>query len=77
MPRLLLVSNRLPVTLRVEADELNVVPSAGGLATALRGLHEHHGKAWIGWPGDVAALSVEQRNDLDKRLEPSAPPLYT
>src|SRR5512147_293281 len=37
--RLLLVSNRLPVAVRVERGELVVAPSAGGLATGLRAVH--------------------------------------
>ena len=38
--RLLIVSNRLPVTVKAELGEVRVVPSAGGLATGLRGPHE-------------------------------------
>src|SRR6185369_13880154 len=68
VPRLLIVSNRLPVTLRSEDGALSVVPSAGGLATAMRGPHERGDSLWIGWPGDVSALSEEQRRDLDARL---------
>ena len=33
MARLLIVSNRLPVTVRAERDKVSVIPSAGGLAT--------------------------------------------
>jgi trehalose 6-phosphate synthase/phosphatase len=49
--RLLIVSNRLPVTISVERGELRATRSSGGLATGLRGVHEESGGLWIGWPG--------------------------
>jgi len=70
MSRLLLVSNRLPMTVRVdERRHVAVTPSAGGLAT---GLARPHGEAeglWIGWPGDVSRLSARQRAGLEKEFE--------
>jgi trehalose 6-phosphate synthase/phosphatase len=65
---LVIVSNRLPVTLRLEGDTLDVVPSSGGLVTALRGPHERGDSTWVGWPGDVSGLSTEQIAALDARL---------
>jgi trehalose 6-phosphate synthase/phosphatase len=49
--RLLLVSNRLPMTMSVQEGALCANPSSGGLATGLRGVHEETGGIWIGWPG--------------------------
>jgi trehalose 6-phosphate synthase/phosphatase len=66
--RLLIVANRLPVTLRAEGDEVTVTPSPGGLATALRGPHARGDGLWIGWPGDLSGLSDEQRARVDARL---------
>ncbi len=66
--RLLLVSNRLPVTVRLERGELTVARSSGGLATALRRPHEDAGGPWVGWPGDVSRMNEEQRAELDARL---------
>ncbi|MCP3058384.1 bifunctional alpha,alpha-trehalose-phosphate synthase (UDP-forming)/trehalose-phosphatase [Myxococcus sp. K38C18041901] len=68
MPRLLLVSNRLPVTVKVEKDSVAVVRSSGGLATGLRRPHERSGGLWIGWPGDVSRLSETQRTQVEARL---------
>jgi trehalose 6-phosphate synthase/phosphatase len=68
MSRLLIVSNRLPVTVRVEKGEVAVARSAGGLATAMRGPHESMDSLWIGWPGDVSKFSQEQRAVVDQRL---------
>ena len=67
--RLVLVSNRLPVTVKVERGDLGVMRSGGGLATGLRGPHEQSGGLWIGWPGDVARLTEPQRKKLDEHLE--------
>ena len=58
--RLLIVSNRLPMTMRVQGGTVRVERSSGGLATGLRGVHEESGGIWIGWPG----LSVEQAGGL-------------
>jgi trehalose 6-phosphate synthase/phosphatase len=68
-PRLVIVSNRLPVTVKMERGDLRVTPSAGGLATGLKGPHERSSGLWIGWPGDPGAkLEPAQRDALDRRL---------
>ncbi|APR83222.1 Alpha,alpha-trehalose-phosphate synthase [Minicystis rosea] len=77
MGRLIIVSNRLPVTLRVEGDEISVAPSAGGLATALRGPHAQGDSLWIGWPGDVSGMTDEQRASVETHLaELRTAPVY-
>jgi trehalose 6-phosphate synthase/phosphatase len=68
MSRLLLVSNRLPVTVKAEKDAVSVVRSAGGLATGLSRPHERSGGVWIGWPGDVSRLSGAQRSKVEGQL---------
>jgi trehalose 6-phosphate synthase/phosphatase len=67
--RLILVSNRLPVTVKHERGEVSVARSSGGLATGLRGPHEQSGGLWIGWPGDVSRMSEPERLKLDAHLE--------
>jgi trehalose 6-phosphate synthase/phosphatase len=66
--RLLLVSNRLPVTAVVDAAGVRVEPSAGGLATGLRGPHQRSDSLWIGWPGDLPKLRARRRAELDASL---------
>jgi trehalose 6-phosphate synthase/phosphatase len=61
MSRLLIVSNRLPVTVHVEHGEAVVTRSSGGLATALAGPHAQGDSLWIGWPGDLSRLPPAQR----------------
>lgn len=68
MARLLIVSNRLPVTVSVVDGAVSVKESTGGLATGLRGPHEQSGGLWFGWPGDLGGLDSQQRSALDARL---------
>jgi trehalose 6-phosphate synthase/phosphatase len=65
--RVILVSNRLPVTVRVDRGEL-LASSTGGVATGLRGVHERSGGTWVGWPGDVSRLNANQREGVDRKL---------
>src|SRR5579884_1749929 len=69
MARLILVSNRLPVTVKVDRGELAVARSAGGLATGLRGPHEKSGGLWVGWPGDVSRMTAAQQRQLETHLD--------
>jgi trehalose 6-phosphate synthase/phosphatase len=66
--RLLIVSNRLPVTVRVEGGEPTVERSMGGLATGLDGPHARSGGTWIGWPGDLTGLDGPALREVERRL---------
>jgi trehalose 6-phosphate synthase/phosphatase len=66
--RLLIVSNRLPVTIRVESGRPVVRRSVGGLATGLRGPHQESGGLWIGWPGNVDASDDDAYGVIDRQL---------
>ena len=68
MRRLLIVSNRLPITARAEGDDIKLIPAGGGLANGLRPWHERSGGLWIGWPGDVSQLTEAQRAAVDQQL---------
>ncbi|NMO18848.1 bifunctional alpha,alpha-trehalose-phosphate synthase (UDP-forming)/trehalose-phosphatase [Pyxidicoccus fallax] len=68
MSRLLLVSNRLPVTVKADKDGVTVVRSMGGLATGLSRPHERSGGVWVGWPGDVSRLTDAQRAQVESQL---------
>jgi trehalose 6-phosphate synthase/phosphatase len=68
MARLLIVSNRLPVTARPTGGGVTVERSSGGLATGMKGPHERLGGLWIGWPGDLEGLSPEARAGVDRQL---------
>ncbi len=53
MARILIVSNRLPVTASKNKDKISFLPSAGGLATGMSSFHQDYDCQWIGWPGLV------------------------
>ncbi|WP_428267153.1 bifunctional alpha,alpha-trehalose-phosphate synthase (UDP-forming)/trehalose-phosphatase [Haliangium sp.] len=70
MPRVLIVSNRLPITVRRGDQGFQVKPSAGGLATGLKGVHEDSGGLWIGWPGlSDDEVSEPERVSLSSRYD--------
>ncbi|MGE0555739.1 MAG: bifunctional alpha,alpha-trehalose-phosphate synthase (UDP-forming)/trehalose-phosphatase, partial [Gemmatimonadales bacterium] len=76
MPRLLIVSNRLPVTVAVGPEGVRTERSVGGLATGLSAPHSTSDGLWIGWPGlpsdelDPAARAQLDRELRAERLEP-------
>src|SRR5712671_5501893 len=49
--RLIVVSNRLPLTLRKTEDGWSTERSSGGLASAMNPLLREGGGDWIGWAG--------------------------
>jgi trehalose 6-phosphate synthase/phosphatase len=61
MGRVILVSNRLPVSVRLERGEVVVAPGAGGLASGLSGFHAAADSVWVGWPGETSRLDDRQR----------------
>jgi len=73
--RLILVSNRLPVTVRLEDGVMSLTPSGGGLATGLRGARGRRGGVWIGWPGEIP--SNKYRAEVEHELRKlDARPVY-
>lgn len=68
MPRVILVANRLPITVRATESGYRVDSSAGGLASGLRGLHETSGGWWIGWPGPLEGIEEPHREELFAEL---------
>jgi len=51
MNRLLIVSNRLPVSIQKRKGELHFSRSVGGVATGLASFYESYNSVWVGWPG--------------------------
>src|SRR5918995_4340969 len=68
MHRVLIVANRLPVTVKATDGGVDVQRSAGGLATGLLRPHEQSGGLWIGWSGAPEELTAEQQSELDHQL---------
>ena len=51
MSRTIIISNRLPVQLKINNGNLSAEPSVGGLATGLKSVHREGNGLWIGWTG--------------------------
>ena len=62
--RLIVVSNRLPVTLARDGKNWSAKPSSGGLATAMLPILKQMGGLWIGWPGDDGTIDASEREQL-------------
>ena len=54
--RLLIVANRLPLSVQSGADGPEIRHTAGGLATGLRGPHEAGEGLWFGWTGAMTGM---------------------
>jgi len=64
MSRILIVSNRLPLQIKVNNQKLDITPSIGGLATGLKSVHTSHNSKWIGWTGLV-------NEEIDDTIRPA------
>ncbi|WP_037315025.1 bifunctional alpha,alpha-trehalose-phosphate synthase (UDP-forming)/trehalose-phosphatase [Salegentibacter sp. Hel_I_6] len=51
MSKTIIISNRLPLQISLEENNLEVTPSVGGLATGLKSFHKDGDSIWIGWSG--------------------------
>ncbi len=59
----IIVSNRLPISLRHRNGKFEFKPSAGGLATGLGSIYKSGENIWIGWPGNTVE-DPEQRAEI-------------
>jgi trehalose 6-phosphate synthase/phosphatase len=66
--RVILVSNRLPITLTDGAERAEIRNSNGGLVTGLRGLHDRLDSLWLGWAGPSSGAALESDPDLRRSL---------
>lgn len=63
----IIISNRLPVSIKKEDGVLNYQPSAGGLATGLGTIYKSGDNIWLGWPG-LFSSSPEEQNSISTEL---------
>ena len=70
--RLLIVSNRLPVSAAIRSRRLRLSPAPGGLSTGLARYHARAGSVWIGWPGDTSRFTAAERDQLERELRDRA-----
>jgi trehalose 6-phosphate synthase/phosphatase len=64
---MIIVSNRLPVSISTAAGGHRLVSSSGGLATALKEVHEQGDSRWVGWLGESTKLSAEAVEHLQQQ----------
>ncbi|GLB50225.1 bifunctional alpha,alpha-trehalose-phosphate synthase (UDP-forming)/trehalose-phosphatase [Neptunitalea lumnitzerae] len=70
MSKTIIISNRLPLQIKLEDNEINVSPSVGGLATGMKSVHEEGDSLWIGWSGLAEEdLNDETREKVQKEIE--------
>jgi trehalose 6-phosphate synthase/phosphatase len=60
--RLIVLSNRLPVTIKRVRGQMRAEHSSGGLVAAMEPAMQQRGGVWIGWPG--APLRPDEKIDL-------------
>ncbi|NMA74563.1 MAG: bifunctional alpha,alpha-trehalose-phosphate synthase (UDP-forming)/trehalose-phosphatase [Bacteroidales bacterium] len=65
--KLIIISNRLPITIIEENNEYKVKTSAGGLATGLNSLETSLNKHWIGWPG-IHITNQSAKDEISTKL---------
>jgi len=51
MSKTIIVSNRLPLQVKLDNNEITVIPSVGGLATGMKSVHRDSNGVWVGWTG--------------------------
>ncbi|MHC4619519.1 MAG: bifunctional alpha,alpha-trehalose-phosphate synthase (UDP-forming)/trehalose-phosphatase [Planctomycetota bacterium] len=69
MDTLLIVANRLPVSVTRRSDRLDFSASPGGLAAGLSALSKSHHQVCMGWPGiTTERLTAEERTEISNKL---------
>ncbi len=68
MRRILIISNRLPVSVSRKEGKFVYSPSTGGLATGMKSFHERYESLWIGWPG-IITTKTSEREQIENRLK--------
>lgn len=67
--KIVIVSNRLPVTVIKKEGKFCLDQSNGGLATALKTVYENKNSIWIGWPG-IITDDESEKNEINELLKP-------
>lgn len=70
MSRIIIISNRLPVTVKKSGKHLEYIDSIGGLSTGLKKYHEEADSVWVGWPGIADEdLTSREKRSIEKTLK--------
>ncbi|WP_020529541.1 bifunctional alpha,alpha-trehalose-phosphate synthase (UDP-forming)/trehalose-phosphatase [Flexithrix dorotheae] len=74
--KVLIVSNRLPVTIQHIENKLHFHPSAGGLATGLGSIYKKGNNLWIGWPGFHDYAESDKENITSQLANDNMAPVF-
>jgi len=70
MSKIIIISNRLPVTVRKKEGKLEYVESIGGLSTGLKSYHLKSDSIWVGWNGITdEELCTDENEIIEKKLK--------
>lgn len=70
MSRIVIVSNRLPVTVKKVKEKLSYQQSVGGLATGMSSFQKDYKCLWAGWPGiSRENLNSDEKESLVKNMD--------
>ncbi len=76
MRRMLIISNRLPISVTKNKNNLNYTPSTGGLATGLSSFYQTYESVWIGWPGIITHKADEQQSIISRLKKENMLPIF-
>ncbi len=75
MGKTIIISNRLPVKIEQENNELVYKASEGGLATGLNSVFKQGNNLWVGWPG-LAIEKAQEKEVHEKLIEQHMKPVF-
>lgn len=76
MPRLITISNRLPISVKVVNENFVYTTSVGGLATGLSSTDAVKENFWVGWPGSTIDSQKEQTDLKEKLNQDNMQPVF-
>lgn len=78
MSQVIIVSNRLPVSVKKQDGQLKFYPSLGGLATGLASYANDSNNQWIGWPGIASddISQAERKQIVDELAKHNSTPVF-
>ncbi|TPN85110.1 bifunctional alpha,alpha-trehalose-phosphate synthase (UDP-forming)/trehalose-phosphatase [Aquimarina algicola] len=70
MSKTIIISNRLPLQLKINENTIETTPSVGGLATGMKSVHKQNNSIWIGWSGITEEeIDASIKSDINTALE--------
>ncbi len=70
MSKTIIISNRLPLQLKIRDNGIETTPSIGGLATGMKSVHSDNDSIWIGWSGlTEEEFNLELKNQVTAALQ--------